>query len=168
MGSQFRKRFGRLLRNGDERSRERARVAEAFEENDVIDRQREKPVRFARKIREAILDGRVHNRLAIEPVRDRFVIPFEEVLIDAVVVVKQLERRFKPLREACERGLVQAFVIDTPHFHHNAEVSRLGEEHVGVDEAVEVHLFVERTCLFVVPENPFQLKHGGSCGPQSG
>src|SRR5207244_3275392 len=83
-------------------------------------------------------------------------------------LTKRLESAFKLLREACERGLVQAFVIDTPHFHHNAEVSRLGEEHVGVDEAVEVHLFVERTCLFVVLENPFKLKHGGSCGPQSG
>src|SRR5207302_3415332 len=92
MRRQFGKRFGRLLRNGDERSRERARVAEDFEENDVIDRQREKRVRFARKIREAILDGHVHNRLAIEPVRDRLVVPLEEVLIDAVVVVKQLER----------------------------------------------------------------------------
>src|SRR5438270_5727181 len=130
MSSQFGKRFGRLLRNGDERSRERARVAEAFEENDVIDRQREKRVRFARKIREAILDGRVHNRLAIEPVLDRLVVPLEEVLIDAVVVVKQLERRFKPLGQAVERGSVQALVLDAPHFSQNDEVSRTSGKRV--------------------------------------
>src|ERR1700756_1593235 len=168
MGSQFRKRFGGLLGNGEQRTRELARVTQALEEDDVIDRQRKKRVRFVRKIREAILDRRVYNRLAIELVRDRLVVPFEEVLVDAVAVVKQLERRFESLCEAVGGGSVQAFVIDAPHFHDNAEVSRLGKEDVGVDKAVEVHLFVEGTCLFVILKNPSELKHRGSCEPQSG
>src|SRR5439155_20681035 len=127
--------------------------------NYVVDRKREKCVCFGRKEFDAILDGGVYDRFAIELVRDRFVVPFEEVLVDSVVVVEKLECRFESLCQAVERVSVQALVVDAPNFKDDTEVSRLGEEDVGIDKPVKIHLLVERTRLRVILENSLKPKH---------
>src|SRR5260370_31308931 len=116
-------------------------------------------VSYARKMRQAILDGSMYDRSVIELVGDRFVVPLEEVLVNAVVFVEQLESRFEALCQAVERVPVQALVVDAPNFKDDAEVSRLGEENMGIHKPVKIHLLVERTRLFVVLENPLQLQH---------
>src|SRR5579859_1071123 len=143
MRPEFTERFGGPFRNFEQRTSECAGVAEALEQNYVVDRKRKKPVRFGRKESDPILDGSIYDWLAIELVRDRFVVSLEEVLIDSVVVVEQLQRRFEALSETIERVPVQALVINTPDLKDDAEVSRLGQEDMGINEPVQVYLFVE-------------------------
>src|SRR5260370_38131646 len=95
MWPEFHKRFGGSFRNLEQGPSECAGVAQALEQNYVIDRKRKKPVRFGRKESDPILDGSIHDWLAIELVRDRFVVSLEEVLVDAIVVVEHFECRFE-------------------------------------------------------------------------
>src|SRR6266403_3365135 len=143
MCAQFTESFGGPFRNFKDGAPERPCVAEALAQNYVVDRKRKKCVCFGRKESDAILDGGVNDGFAIELVRDRFVVPFEEVLVDAVVVVEQLECRFEALCQAVERVPIQALVIDAPNLKDDAQVSGLGKENMRIDKAVQVHLFVE-------------------------
>src|SRR5712692_12036209 len=95
MRPEFAERFGGTFLNFEERPSECASVPEALEQNYVVDGKRKKRVRFGRKESDAIFNGGIYNSIAIELVRDRFVVSFEEVLVDAVVVVEQLECRFE-------------------------------------------------------------------------
>src|SRR2546429_7948886 len=135
--------FGGLVRKFEEGASERACVTEPFKQNDVIDRKRKKRVGFGCKICQTILDGCIYDRSVIELVGDTLVVPLEEVLVDPVVFVEELECRFEALCQAVERVSVQALVVDAPNFKDDTEVSRLGEEDVGIDKAIQVHLFVE-------------------------
>src|SRR5579859_84020 len=95
MRPELTERFGRAFRNFEQRTSECASVPEALEQNYVVDGKRKKRVRFGRKEADAICDGGIYDRTAIQLVRDRFVVSLEEVLVDAVVVVEQLECRFE-------------------------------------------------------------------------
>src|ERR1700732_3360067 len=97
MRPEFTERFGGPFLNFQQRTPECASVPEALEQNYVVDRKRKKRVRFGRKESDAIFDGGIHDRIAIELVRDRFVVSLEEVLVDSVVVVEQLKRIFVAL-----------------------------------------------------------------------
>src|ERR1700730_15863829 len=88
-------RCGGPFLNFEQRTSECASVPEALEQDYVVDRKRKERVRFSRKESDTILDGGIYDRIAIELVWDRFVVPFEEVLIDAVVVIEKLECRFE-------------------------------------------------------------------------
>src|SRR6266849_4876183 len=143
MRPEFTERFGGPFLNFQQRTSECASVPEALEQNYVVDRKRKKRVRFGRKESDASFDGGIYDRIAIELVRDRFVVPFEEVLVDAVVVVEQLECRFEALCQAVERVPIQALVIDAPNLKDDAQVSGFGKENMRIDKAVQVHLFVE-------------------------
>src|ERR1700687_4346980 len=95
MRPEFTERFGGPFRNFEQRTSECASVPEALEQDYVVDRKRKERVRFGRKESDAIFDGGIYDRIAIELVRDRFVVSFEEVLVDSVVVGEQLECRFE-------------------------------------------------------------------------
>src|SRR6266446_304012 len=95
MRPEFTERFGGPFRNFEQRTSECASVPEALEQNYVVDGKRKKCVRFSRKESDAIFDDGIYDRIAIELVRDGFVVSLEEVLVDAVVVVEQLECRFE-------------------------------------------------------------------------
>src|SRR6266849_5882190 len=128
MRPEFTERFGGPFLNFQQRTSECASVPEALEQNYVVDRKRKKRVRFGRKESDASFDGGIYDRIAIELVRDRFVVPFEEVLIDAVVVIEKLECRFEAFCEAIERVPVQALIIDASNLKNNSEVTCLGQE----------------------------------------
>src|SRR5712692_4099404 len=98
MRPEFAERFGGTFLNFEERPSECASVPKALEQNYVVDRKRKKRVRFGGKESDAIFDGGIYDRIVIELVRDRFVVSLEEVLVDAVVVVEQLECRFEAFR----------------------------------------------------------------------
>src|SRR5216683_164286 len=153
MRPEFTERFGGLFRNFEQRTSECASVPEALEQNYVVDGKRKKRVRLGRKESDAIFDGGIYDRIAIELVRDRFVVSLEEVLVDAVVFVEQLERRFEALCETVERVPVKALVINTPDLKDDSEVSRLGQEHMGINKPVEVYLLIEGAGLFVELED---------------
>src|SRR5260370_934042 len=95
MRPEFTERFGGPFRTFEQRTSECASVAEALEQNYVVDGKRKERVRFGRKESDAIFDGGIYDRIAIELVRDRFVVSFEKVLVDSVVVVEQFECRFE-------------------------------------------------------------------------
>src|SRR5882724_10931648 len=143
MRAEFSERFGGPFRNFEQGTSECAGVAKALEQNYVVDRKRKKRVRFGRKESDAIFDGGIDDRIAIELVRDRFVVSLEEVLVDAVVVVEYLECRFEAFCQAVERVAVQALVVDAPNLKDDAQISGLGKENMRIDKAVEVHLFIE-------------------------
>src|SRR5258708_40357248 len=159
MRPEFAECFGGPFLNFQQRTSECASVAEALEQNYVVDRKRKKRVRFGRKESDAIFDGGIYDRIAIELVRDRFVVPLEEVLVDAVVFVEELERRFETLCQAVKRVPIQALVVDAPNFKDDTEVSRLGEENLGIDKPVKIHLLVKRTRLRVILEDSLKPKH---------
>src|SRR5258706_14253113 len=115
MRPEFTERFGGPFLNFEQRTSECASVPEALEQNYVVDGKRKKRVRFGRKESDAIFDCGIYDRIAIELVRDRFVVPLEGVLVDAVVVVEQLECRFEAFCQAVERVAVQALVVDAPN-----------------------------------------------------
>src|SRR5229473_7669386 len=125
MRPEFTERFGGPFRNFQQRTSECSRVPEALEQNYVVDGKRKKRVRFGRKESDSIFDGGIYDRIAIELVGDSFVVSLEEVLVDAVVVVEQLQCRFEALCETVERVHVKALVIDTPDFKDDSEVARL-------------------------------------------
>src|SRR5882724_11124827 len=143
MRLEFTESFGGPFRNFEEGASESAGVTEALKQNYVIDRKRKKRVSFACKIRKAILDGGIYDWFAIELVRDALFVPLEEVLVDAVVVVEQFQCRFETLCQSVERVPIQALVVNALNFEDDAQVAGLGEENMGIDEPVEVHLFIE-------------------------
>src|SRR5205823_13389221 len=100
MRAEFTESFRGPFRNFKEGASECLCGAEALAQNYVVDRKRKKRFCFGRKESDTILDGGVNDGIAIELVRDTLVVPFEEVLVDAVVVVEQLERRFEALCQA--------------------------------------------------------------------
>src|SRR5208283_5720980 len=57
----------------------------------VIDRQGKERVGLAGEVGDAVFDRGVYYGVAIELVRDRLVVAFEEVLVDAEVFVEQLQ-----------------------------------------------------------------------------
>src|SRR5882762_8064720 len=128
-------------------------------ENHVVDGKRKKGVGLAAKIGDAVLDCRVYNLITVEFVRDGLVVSLEEVLVDAIVVAKQFQRRLETLREYIDACSVEALVIHTTHFENDAELAGLRKEHFGADEAVEVHPFIERASLVVVFEDSFKPEH---------
>src|SRR6266404_744157 len=107
MRAEFAEGFGGVVRKFEEGAAERPCVTELFKQNDVIDRNREKCVGLACKIRQTILDGCIYDRSVIQLVGDILVVLLEEVLVDAVVVVEQLECRLETLCQAVERIAIQ-------------------------------------------------------------
>src|SRR6266436_6321656 len=126
MRPEFTECFGGPFLDFQQRTSECASVAEALEQNYVVDRKRKKCVQFGRKESDAIFDGGIYDRIAIELVWDRFVVSLEEVLVDAIVVVEQLKCRFETLCQAVERVAIQALVVDPPNLKDDAKVSGLG------------------------------------------
>ncbi len=57
----------------------------------VIDRQGKEHVGLTAEVGDAIFDRGVYDRIGVELVRDRFVVALEEVLVNAVVLVEQLQ-----------------------------------------------------------------------------
>src|ERR1700730_15536014 len=113
-------------------------------ENHVVDGKRKKGVGLTAKIGDAVLDRRVHDRVAVELVRDGFIVALEEVLVDAIVVAKKFQCGLETLRECIDGCSVEALVIHATHFENEAELAGLRKEHLGTDESVEVHPFIER------------------------
>ncbi|MGB8985081.1 MAG: hypothetical protein WCC37_00470 [Candidatus Sulfotelmatobacter sp.] len=81
----------RIFRKLGERTSEFVRRLKSLQQHHVIDGQRKQRVGLAREIGDAILDRGVHDGVGIELVRDRLVVLFEQVLVEAVAFVEQLE-----------------------------------------------------------------------------
>src|SRR5260370_40199731 len=159
MRAEVAKGFGGVVREFEEGASERECVTEDVKQNDVVDRKRKKRVSFACKICQTILDGCIYDRSVIELVRDILVVPLEEVLVDAVVFVEELERRFEALCQAVKRVPIQALVVDAPNFKDDTEIPRLGEKDMGIDKHVKSHLLVERTHLRLILVDALKPKH---------
>ena len=91
MRPQICKSFPWILGELGERGSELLRSLKSLVQHHVINGQGKERVGLAAEIGDAVFDGSVHDGVAIELVRDRFVVAFEEVLVDAVVFVEQLE-----------------------------------------------------------------------------
>src|SRR6266478_9774788 len=89
-----------ILGNLGEGASELVRNLKSVVQQHVIDRQGKERVGLAAEVGDAIFDRGVYDRIAVEPVRDRFVVALEEVLVNAVVLVEQLQGRFEAFREA--------------------------------------------------------------------
>src|SRR5258708_32008835 len=82
-----------------------------LKEQHVVDRQGKERVGLGCEVGDAILDRSVHDRIGVEFVRNRLVVSFEHVLVDATVFVKELQRGFKPFRESVNRSTIKALEI---------------------------------------------------------
>ena len=111
------------------------------------------------QVRDTVFDGGVYDGITVEFVGNGLVVSFEEVLIDAVVFVKEFQRGFEALREAVNRGTIEALVVNATYFEDDAELPRLREEDIGIDKPIQIHLLVERARLLVILENPLEFKH---------
>src|SRR5208283_2471412 len=132
----------------------------------VIDGQGKERVGLAAEVGDAVFDRSVHNGAGVEFVGDRFLVAFEEVLVDAVVFVEQLQGRFEALRETVNRGIVETLVIDAAYFEDDAHLAAFCEKDVRPDEAVEIDLLAQRAGLVIVFEDSAKPEHGHPFGSQ--
>ena len=102
--------------------------------------------------------------IGVELVGDGLVVALEEVLVDAIVFVEQLQRRFEALRETVNRSVVETLVVDAANFEDDADLPALGEKNVRTDKAVEIDLLAERAGLVVVLEDSAKPEHGHPFG----
>ena len=116
------------------------------------------------EVGDAIFDRGVYDGIGVELVGDGLVVPLEEVLVDAVVFIEQLQRRFEPLRETVNRSVVETLVIDAANFEDDADLPALGEKNVRTDKAVEVDQLAERAGLVVILEDSAKPEHGHPFG----
>src|SRR6202041_1284709 len=98
--------------------------------DDEVDRQGKKIVGLALQISNASLDRQIDDRIVVDLVGDRLVVAFEEGLIDAVVFVEKLERRFQALSEAINRSSVEAFVVYASDLKDDAALAAFGQKDV--------------------------------------
>ena len=101
-----------------------SRSLKSLVQHDVIHRQGKERVGFAAEVGDAILDRGVNDWIGVELVRDGLVVALEEVLVDAVVFVEQLQRRFKALRETVNRRAVEALIVHTANFEDDTRPPR--------------------------------------------
>ena len=92
----------RILGKLGERASELLGSLKSLVQHHVIDGQGKERVGLAAEVGDAIFDRGVHDGVGIELVGDGFVVPLEEILVDAVVFVEQFQSRFEPFREAID------------------------------------------------------------------
>ena len=95
--------FRGLLRELGECAGQLRSSLKSLVEHDVIDRKRKQCVRFTSEIGDSILDGGVDDWIAVELVGNPFVVSFEQILVDAIVLVEQLQGGFQTLGETVDR-----------------------------------------------------------------
>ena len=88
-------------------------------------------------------------------------------MVDAVIFVEQLQRRFQTLRETVNRCGVETFVVDATDFKNESDLPTLGQENVWTDEPVEIDLLAEGAGPVVVLEDSAKPEHGHPFEPQS-
>src|ERR1700733_2169799 len=164
VGAQIGNRFFRVLRKLGKRISDLLRGPESLEQDNVINRQGKERVGLAAKVGDAIFDRRIHDGVVIELVRDGFVVALEEILVDAVVLVEQLQGRFEAFCETVDRSGVETLVIDAADFEDDADLSALGEKNVRADEAVEIDPLAEGASLVVVFEDSAKPEHNRPFG----
>ena len=91
----------------------------------------------------AILDSRVDDGVCILLVRNCLVVSLEEVLVDAKVLVEELQCGFEAFCQRVERISVEALIIHAVNLKDYAHIAGLRQKGVRVNKTVEVHLFVE-------------------------
>src|SRR5439155_10228233 len=89
-------------------------------QNDEVDGKREQIVGLTGEVGNAITDCSVHDGVSAKCMRNRLAIPFEEKLIDAIVLIKQSKSRFEALGEGINRGNVQTLIVDALQFENEA------------------------------------------------
>ena len=120
MRPQIGKGFFRILGKLGERASELVRSLKSLVQHYVINRQGKERVGLAAKIGDAILDRGVYDGIAVELVRDGFVVALEEVLVEAVVFVEQLQGGFEAFCETVNRCVVETLVVDAANFEDDA------------------------------------------------
>src|SRR5437868_12426938 len=86
-GPDLRQRFAWVFRELEDRAGEGAARRQGRAEHDVKDGKRKEVLRFLGEIGNAVADSGVDHWFSGEAVGDRLAIPFEEELIDAIVLV---------------------------------------------------------------------------------
>src|SRR5439155_20218613 len=116
---------------------------------------------------DAIFDRGVYNRIGVERVGDGLVVALEEVLVNAVILVEQLQGRFEAFREAVNRSSVEALVIDAADFEDDPDLPTFCKKDMRTDETVEIDLLIERPGLVIVLEDSAKPEHDHPFGLQS-
>ena len=132
-------------------------------EDHVVEGEGEERIGLAAQVGDAVLDGGVYNRVAVEFVRNGFVVALEKILVDAIVVAKEFQSGLEALGQSINRCSVETLIVHAVNFQDDADLPCFREEHLGADEAVEVHQFAERAGFLVVLEDAFKAEHGPPC-----
>lgn len=156
---QIRKGFLWILGKFGERASQLVCSLQSLVQNDVIDGQRKQRVGLAVKISDAVLNRGVYDGIVVEFVRNCFIVPLEEVLVDAVVFIEELQRRFQTLCQTINRSVVKTLVVHTADFEDEAHFSCLGEKNVRTNESVQIDLLAERAGVVVVLEDSTKPEH---------
>ena len=110
----------------------------------------------------SVAEGPVDHRVRMGLGRDRGPPLLDQVLQEPESVVEQPERRFESARHAVPLRRFQPLVVHAGHGQHHAHVPALGQEHLVVEESVEVQQTVHRARLPVAPEQLVTREHGGA------
>src|SRR3984957_11213925 len=108
--------FFRILRKLRKGAPEFVDGLKTLVQNHVIEGQGKQSVSLTAEIGDAILNRSVYDGVSIELVRDALVVALEEILVNAVVFVKEFQSGFETLRETVKRSGVEALVVHTAHF----------------------------------------------------
>src|SRR5580692_7587126 len=122
--------FFRIFRKVGERAGEPMRSLHSLGKHNEVDRKRKERIGLAGEVGDARLDRRVHDGIAVELVRDGFVVALEQILVDPVVLVEQLQGGLKTFCEAVYRSDVKTLVIHATYFEDKADLTTLGEKDV--------------------------------------
>src|SRR5580704_11814087 len=159
MRMQIRKSLLWILGQIGERASQLVRSSQSLVQNHVIDGQRKQRVGLAAKISDAVLNRGVYDGIVVELVRNCFIVPLEQVLVDAVIFIEQLQRRFQALSQAINRSVVKTLIVHTTDFEDDAHFACLGEKDVRTNESVQIDLLAERAGFVVVLEDSTKPEH---------
>src|ERR1700730_4666796 len=141
---------------------DRSCVPYVFEEHDVINRQGKELARFAAKIFDTVEDGGINNRMFVKLERDPWVIAFEKILVDAVMLIEESQSRLEAFGEGVNGRALQAFIVEAVDFEDGPQVACLGQENLIAHESIEIALPIEGASLLVISKNALEAKHGSA------
>src|SRR6266852_666176 len=91
--------------------------------------------------------------------RNRCVLPFEEVLVNSEALIKESQCGLKPPRDSILFARIETVRVDAEHPEKHHKSPALGEKNILADGRVDIDQGVQRAGVVVVFQNPFERGH---------
>ena len=112
------------------------------------------------EVRRALLNRLVRHRSRTRRCHNRIDRPFHEVLVQAIALVEQAERRLKAMDDRITLAVRQPFTIDPANPVDDADMSSLRQERRLIDEPPKGKQSIEAAGFLIVAEDAREPHHG--------